>query len=98
MINFYNGDCIDFMRGKPDGYYDLAVVDPPYGGGGYEFSNGENRFGGRFNKYGITSSANSYKSHSGGGRRARYNVLHEHESGEDGRDMGAEVQPARGCL
>lgn len=34
MINFYNGDCMDFMRGKPDGFYDLAVVDPPYGGGG----------------------------------------------------------------
>lgn len=33
-INFHLGDCMDFMRGKPDNYYDLAVVDPPYGGGG----------------------------------------------------------------
>jgi site-specific DNA-methyltransferase (adenine-specific) len=30
-INFYNIDCIDFMKTKPDNYYDLAIVDPPYG-------------------------------------------------------------------
>jgi site-specific DNA-methyltransferase (adenine-specific) len=30
-INFYNIDCIEFMKSKPDGYYDLAIVDPPYG-------------------------------------------------------------------
>lgn len=33
-INFFHGDCMEFMKDKPDGYYDLAVVDPPYGGGG----------------------------------------------------------------
>ena len=30
-INFYNQDCISFMKTKPDNYYDLAIVDPPYG-------------------------------------------------------------------
>jgi site-specific DNA-methyltransferase (adenine-specific) len=25
------GDCMEGMADKPDGYYDLAVVDPPYG-------------------------------------------------------------------
>ena len=30
-INFYNIDCVEFMKGKPDNYYDLAIVDPPYG-------------------------------------------------------------------
>jgi DNA modification methylase len=55
-INFHLGDCMDFMRGKPDNYYDLAVVDPPYGGGGGKgggapFSGGASRFGGRFNRY-----------------------------------------------
>jgi site-specific DNA-methyltransferase (adenine-specific) len=25
------GDCVEGMADKPDGYYDLAVVDPPYG-------------------------------------------------------------------
>lgn len=27
------GDCMDVMRKYPDKYFDLAVVDPPYGGG-----------------------------------------------------------------
>jgi site-specific DNA-methyltransferase (adenine-specific) len=30
-INAYLGDCMDLMRDKPDNYYDLAIVDPPYG-------------------------------------------------------------------
>ena len=25
------GDCMDLMASKPDNYYDLAIVDPPYG-------------------------------------------------------------------
>ena len=31
MINMIQGDCMDLMRCKPDNYYDLAIVDPPYG-------------------------------------------------------------------
>lgn len=30
-IEFYNIDCIEFMKSKPDKCYDLAIVDPPYG-------------------------------------------------------------------
>lgn len=30
-INFYNVDCIEFLKSKPDKYYDLAIVDTPYG-------------------------------------------------------------------
>ena len=30
-INLRLGDCMDLMRGKPDGFYDLAVVDPDFG-------------------------------------------------------------------
>lgn len=29
----YNTDCMDYMRSLPDKAFDLAVVDPPYGGG-----------------------------------------------------------------
>lgn len=29
----YNIDCMEYMRTVPDKYFDLAVVDPPYGGG-----------------------------------------------------------------
>ncbi|MFW6275307.1 MAG: site-specific DNA-methyltransferase [bacterium] len=30
-INFYNVDCMEFMADVPDNFYDLAIVDPPYG-------------------------------------------------------------------
>ena len=33
-----NGDCMDVMRQYPDKYFDLAVVDPPYGSGGVHMS------------------------------------------------------------
>jgi len=29
----YLMDCMDGMRQFPDGFFDLAIVDPPYGGG-----------------------------------------------------------------
>ena len=32
-FGFYNMDCIEGMKEFPDGYFDLAVVDPPYGAG-----------------------------------------------------------------
>ena len=35
-IELFNMDCMEFMRDVPDKYYDLAIVDPPYGIG--EFS------------------------------------------------------------
>jgi site-specific DNA-methyltransferase (adenine-specific) len=31
MNTAYNRDCIEAMREYPDKYFDLAVVDPPYG-------------------------------------------------------------------
>lgn len=51
-FGFYNMDCMDGMKEFPDGYFELAIVDPPYGdasknkGGGYW-----NRFGQRFDRY-----------------------------------------------
>lgn len=30
-VRLFQCDCMEFMRGTPDGYYDLAIVDPPYG-------------------------------------------------------------------
>ena len=32
-FGFYNMDCMDGMKEFPDKYFDLAVVDPPYGVG-----------------------------------------------------------------
>ena len=30
-INLYQGDCMELMKNTPDKYFDLAIVDPPYG-------------------------------------------------------------------
>lgn len=31
ISNVYNEDCMDYMRNIPDKFFDLAIVDPPYG-------------------------------------------------------------------
>ena len=33
MITLLNIDCMEYMATVPDKYFDLAIVDPPYGGG-----------------------------------------------------------------
>jgi site-specific DNA-methyltransferase (adenine-specific) len=33
MIELLNCDCMELMRETPDKFYDLCIVDPPYGGG-----------------------------------------------------------------
>lgn len=42
----YNVDCMEYMRQVPDKYFDLAVVDPPYGGGAKEAYGAELNGGG----------------------------------------------------
>jgi len=37
-IMLYNCDCMEFMKNVPDKYYDLAIVDPPYGIGAPKMS------------------------------------------------------------
>lgn len=31
MVTFENRDCMEAMRTFPDKFFDLAIVDPPYG-------------------------------------------------------------------
>lgn len=53
-FGFYNMDCMEGMRQFPDKYFDLAIVDPPYGGvtqGGYM----HNKMGG-----GVAKNRNDY--------------------------------------
>ena len=49
-FGYYNMDCMQGMKEFPDNYFDLAIVDPPYGDGGGYWS-GTERFGGRFDRY-----------------------------------------------
>ena len=30
-VNLFNGDCLEVMKGIPDGSVDLVLTDPPYG-------------------------------------------------------------------
>ena len=41
----YNMDCMDAMKQFPDGFFDLAVVDPPYGDGGENIGGGATVWG-----------------------------------------------------
>lgn len=44
MNRLYNLDCMQGMKEFPDGFFDLAVVDPPYGIGiGASISRSERR-------------------------------------------------------
>lgn len=68
LNRLYNMDCMEAMRGIPDKYFQLAIVDPPYGGGvqltsatGLQGGHNEKwndrergRFGARFDKYHIS--------------------------------------------
>ncbi|MCL2630254.1 MAG: hypothetical protein FWD49_01860 [Firmicutes bacterium] len=45
LNQIYNEDCLSALKKIPDKYFELAIVDPPYGGG---CGVGE---GGRFAKY-----------------------------------------------
>lgn len=33
LNKLYNCDCMELMAQIPDKYFELAIVDPPYGGG-----------------------------------------------------------------
>jgi len=52
--SFVCGDCMDYLKEFPDNYFDLSIVDPPYGGvtqGGYM----SNKMGG-----GVAKNRNDY--------------------------------------
>ena len=67
---FYNMDCMEGMKQFPDKYFDLAIVDPPYGdarGGAAD------RFGERFDRY---------KYHTEGGVARKAEVQPQHIGSE----------------
>lgn len=74
----YNIDCLEYMRTLPDGAFDLAVVDPPYGDGsasgdeetGLRFHGGD-----RWDKYLMEPSKTESTSNRFGGRFEKYGAV-----------------------
>ena len=58
-INAFNVDCMDHMKNVPDNYYDLAIVDPPYGINAEQGTNKASRRNFKDKKYGWDSKAPS---------------------------------------
>lgn len=58
LNQLYNMDCMDGMREFPDKYFDLAIVDPPYG----KEVEVERCSGGRFCKYKIERTGGTWSS------------------------------------
>lgn len=87
----YNRDCMEALKEFPDGFFDLAVVDPPYGGGCSQTLNVE-----RERERELRGGGGEYKGAIVGrfdGHFANY-----HLGNQDWRNLGGEVQPSRGCL
>jgi site-specific DNA-methyltransferase (adenine-specific) len=55
-FGYYNMDCMKGMKEFPDKYFDLAIVDPPYGVGSVTYMprTRKNAFGGYLDSYEIT--------------------------------------------
>lgn len=47
----YNVDCMEYMKTVPDRFFDLAVVDPPYGAANSADIRAGRRFGQKFARY-----------------------------------------------
>ena len=45
MIELLNCDCMEYMATVPDKYFDLAIVDPPYGIGASNYKRGGTKYG-----------------------------------------------------
>ena len=60
MINIYNQDCMEAMKDMSDNQFELAIVDPPYGGAGNKNIDGGKRFGGWFDEYKVSRTAGGW--------------------------------------
>ena len=55
FVSLFHADCMEIMKQYPDKYFDLAIVDPPYG------INADTNQLGLANKKGFTKNAGTYK-------------------------------------
>ena len=75
MLNqVFNCDCMDYMRTLPDKYFDLAIVDPPYGINAPKMAMGSGFSGGKYN---------SKKRLNGGSGKLKNRVLNQSDCSWD---------------
>lgn len=92
MSEFLCADCMEHLPNFPNGYFDLAIVDPPYGGGSSvdarDTCHGAivGRFGGQFARY--------FDNQSGG----RFDAYRKRQVFKDGRNVGDEIPDERGFV
>ena len=82
-------DCLDAMRQMPDKAFDLAIVDPPYGGGaGSQFVQVERES----RPTGLVGGHADYEHR----KRSRFGGWFDkyHIGGQDGRDVVSQVSDA----
>ncbi len=84
----YNQDCMAAMRAMPDGAFDLAVVDPPYGVGSVTYMprTREKAFGGYIDKYDITMATLSMNQR----KKVKTDIVHSRVSKETNVKFGDE--------
>lgn len=61
LLDLRRMDCVDLMREYPDGHFDLAIVDPPYGISCNSFGMGESFNGGGKRKNRLNAGAGKLK-------------------------------------
>jgi site-specific DNA-methyltransferase (adenine-specific) len=89
----FNMDCMEGMREYPDKYFDLAVVDPPYGVGSIAYmpSTREYAVGGYIDKYDITIATIDMNQR----KKLKVDVVHNGNSETTIRNFGDEnVSPS----
>lgn len=74
MNQVFNCDCMDYMRTLPDKYFDLAIVDPPYGINAPKMAMGSGFSGGKYN---------SKKRLNGGSGKLKNRVLNQSDCSWD---------------
>ena len=94
MGEFICADCMEYLPTFADGEFDLAITDPPYGGGGLEMTPWTLSTE-QTDASVDCSPAISLAVKRGGGR---FDAYAKRQVWTDGRDMGDEVPDERGYL
>ena len=89
---FICADCMDYLPSYPDGYFDLAICDPPYGGG---LSLMQTTHSAATVDGSAACSTDTSRTTRGGGR---FDAYAKRDVFKNWRDMGDEVPDERGYV